>query len=82
MGIVKILILLIVVGVVVVIAVGGLAAFSLFNSINAEPEPISPQQIAEAQAVERKIEDAVSDNSAFYLELNDEELSSLPENDE
>ncbi len=77
MGIIKLVILAVVVGGVVVVAVVGIAAFSIFNQLRGEPEPLSPEIIAQGQAVERKIEEAVTDNSAFYLELSDEELSSL-----
>lgn len=74
---IKLLLSLIVIALVVVIAVGALTAFSLFNSLSGEPTPPSPETIARGESVERKIEDAVTDNSAFYLELNDQELSDL-----
>ena len=77
MGIIKLVILAVVVGGVVVVAVVAVAAISIFNQLSGEPEPLSPEIIAQGQAVERKIEEAVTDQSAFYLELSDEELSSL-----
>lgn len=77
MGIIKIAILAVVVIVVIVVAFIALAAFSVFRSLSGEPEPLSPEIVAQGQAVERKIDDSVADQSAFYLELNDEELSSL-----
>ena len=39
--------------------------------------PISPEIKAQGQAVERKIEEAIVDKSAFFLELTDDELSAL-----
>lgn len=77
MGIMKIVILAVVVGVVAVVAFIAVAAFSVFNSLSGEPEPLAPEIIAQGQAVESKIEEVVTDKSAFYLELTDEELSSL-----
>ncbi len=77
MGIIKLLILAVIVGGVVVVAVVAVAAFSIFNQLSGEPEPLSPEIIAQGQAVERTIEEAVTDKSAFYLELSDEELTSL-----
>ena len=58
-------------------ALVAVAAFSIFRGIGGEPMPLSPEAIARGQAVERKIEEAVTGKSAFYLELTDEELSSL-----
>ena len=77
MGVIKIIILAVVVGGVVAVAVAGFAAYSIFRSLSGEPEPLSPEVIAQGQAVERKIEEAVADKSAFYLELTDDELSSV-----
>ncbi len=77
MGIIKLIILVVVVGGVVVMAVLAVAAFSTYNSLRGDAEPLPPEIIAQGQAVERKIEEAVTDKSAFYLELTDEELSSL-----
>ena len=77
MRIIKLLVLAVVIVVVVAVAVVAVAAFSVFNNLRGEPEPLSPEIIAQGQAVERKIKEAVTDNSAFYLELTDEELSSL-----
>ena len=77
MRIIKLIILAVVVGGVVVVAAVAVAAFSIFNQLSGEPDPLSPEIIAQGQAVESKIEEAVTDKSAFYLELSDEELSSL-----
>ena len=77
MGIKKLVILAVVFVGVLAVAVVAVAAFSIFNSLRGEPVPLSPEIIAQGRAVERKIEEAVTDNSAFYLELTDEELSSL-----
>lgn len=54
-----------------------MGAFSVFNSLSGEPEPLSEEAIAKGQAVEMKIDEAVANKSAFYLELLDDELSSL-----
>ena len=77
MKIIKLLVLAVVIVVVVAVAVVAVGAFSVFNNLRGEPEPLPPEIIAQGQAVERKIKEAVTDNSAFYLELTDEELSSL-----
>ena len=77
MGIVKIIVLSVLVVVVIVVVLVAVAAFSIFNSISGEPMPLSPEIIAKGQAVEGKIREAVTDKSAFYLELTDDELSSL-----
>ena len=77
MGIVKIVVLAFVVLIVLIVVAIVIAGFSIFSSLGGEPEPLSPEVIAQGQAVESKIGDAVSDQSAFYLELTDEELSSL-----
>ncbi|MCH9009616.1 MAG: hypothetical protein IIC21_03190, partial [Chloroflexi bacterium] len=77
MGIVKIIVLSVLVVVVIVVVLVAVAAFSIFNSISGEPMPLSPEIIAKGQAVAGKIREAVTDKSAFYLELTDDELSSL-----
>ena len=38
-----------------------------------KPEPLSPEIVTQGQAVEHKIDDAVSNQAAFYLELTEEE---------
>lgn len=73
-GIIKLIILVVVIGVVAVVAVGALV---IYSAINAEPVEVSPETIAQGQAVERKIEEAVANKSAFFLELTDDELSAL-----
>lgn len=77
MGIIKIVVLSVLVVVVIVVALIAVAAFSIFKGISSEPMPLSPEIIAKGQAAERKIQEAVTDKSAFYLELTDDELSSL-----
>ena len=77
MGTIKIVIVAAVVVVVLVVGFVALVALSVFNSLNGEPEPLSPEIVTQGQAVEHKIDDAVSNQSAFYLELTDEELSAL-----
>ena len=62
MSIIKIVILAVVVGGVIVVALGAVTAFSIFNSLSGDPEPLSPEVIAQGQAVERKIEDAGVDS--------------------
>lgn len=72
--IIKLIVLVLVIGVVAVVALAGIVAYGILNS---EAVPISPEIKAEGVAVERKIEEALEDNSAFYLELTDDELSAL-----
>ncbi len=74
---IKLLLIVVAVVLVIVVAVVGVGAFSVFSTLSGEPEPLSQEAIAKGQAVERKIEEAVADKSAFYLELSEEELSSL-----
>ena len=72
----------VVVGLIVVFAlyvavVAGVDIPGLTGAFRAEGEPISPAAIARGQAVEQKINDAVEDNAAFFLELTDAELTDL-----
>ena len=70
-------IVVVIVFVLYVAVVAGVDIPVLAGVFRAEGEPISPEVIARGQAVERKIEEAVEDKSAFFLELTDEELTSL-----
>ncbi|MCH8870826.1 MAG: SGNH/GDSL hydrolase family protein [Chloroflexi bacterium] len=73
----KLLLIAVAVSLVVIVAVVAVGAFSVFSSLTGEPEPLSQELIARGQAVEKKIEEAVTDKAAFYLELTDDELSDL-----
>lgn len=77
MSIAKIIILSVVLVVVVGVALVALAAFSIFKGVSGDAAPLSATAIAEGKAVEQKIDAALSETSAFYLELTDEELSAL-----
>jgi len=77
LGAIKIIVPSLVLIMVVVAILVAVAARSIFRGISGEPMPLSPEAIAIGQAVERKIREAVTDKSAFYLELSDDELSSL-----
>ena len=57
--------------------VAGVDIPGLSSAFRAEAAPRSPEVIARAQAVEREIEEAVEDKSAFYLELTNEDLTAL-----
>ena len=70
-------IVVVIVSVLYVAAVAGVDIPVLAGVFRAEGEPISAEVIARGQAVERKIEEAVEDKLAFFLELTDEELTSL-----
>ena len=77
-----ILSVVVLVGLVVVFAlyvavVAGVDIPGLTGAFRAEGEPISPEVIARGRAVEQKINDAVGDKSAFFLELTDAELTDL-----
>lgn len=72
-------------GVVVIVAgaalyvavVGGVDVPGLSDAFRVDPEPPSPEVIARAEQVEQDIREAIEDNSAFFLELTDENLTDL-----
>ena len=74
---VVVLVALIVVFALYVAVVAGVEIPGLTGAFRAQGEPISPEAIARGQAVEQKINDAVEDKSAFFLELTDAELTDL-----
>ncbi len=57
--------------------VGGVDIPGLSDAFRVDPEPPSPQVIARADQVEEDIRDAIEDNSAFFLELTNQNLSDL-----
>ena len=69
--------ILVVVFALYVAVVAGVDIPGLTGAFRAEGAPISPEAIARGQAVERKINDAVEDKSAFILGLTDAELTDL-----
>ncbi len=71
------LVVLIVVFGLYVAVVAGVDIPGLTGAFRAQGEPISPEAIARGRAVEQKINDAVEDKSAFFLELTDAELTDL-----
>ena len=81
----KSLIALAVTGVVVIVAgaalyvavVGGVDIPGLSDAFRVDPEPPSPEVIARAAQVEDDIRTAIEDNSAFFLELTDQNLTDL-----
>ena len=77
MSIAKIIILAVVGVFVLVVILAAVAAFSVFNGVTGEAEPLSVAVISEGMAVEEKIASVLTETSAFYLELNNEELSAL-----
>jgi lysophospholipase L1-like esterase len=60
-----------------VAVVAGVDIPGLDNAFRADPQPPSPEALARAQAVEDRIDQAVSDKSGFYLELTDEDITAL-----
>lgn len=74
-----------VVGVVGVVGVGGLYLAvvggvdipGLSDAFRVDPEPPSPEVIARAEQVEQDIREAITDNSAFFVELTDQNLTDL-----
>ena len=77
MSVAKIVILTVIGVTVLAVALVAVVAFSVFSGVSGEAEPLSAAVIADGQAVEGKIEAALAETAAFYLELNDEELSAL-----
>ena len=81
----KSLIALLVVGVVVIVGagalylavIGGVDIPGLDDALRVDPEPPSAEVLARADQVEQDIEDAITGNSAFFLELTDQNLSDL-----
>lgn len=59
--------------------IGGVDIPGLSDALRVDPEPPSPQVIARAAQVEEDIRVAIEDNSAFFLELTDDNLSDLLE---
>lgn len=57
--------------------IGGVDIPGLSGALRVDPEPPSPEVIARAQQVEDGIRDAITDNSAFYVELTNQNLSDL-----
>jgi lysophospholipase L1-like esterase len=66
-------------GAVYLAVIGGVDVPVLADAMRVDPQPPSPEVIARAERVEAEIEEAISDNSAFFLELTDEDLSALLE---
>jgi lysophospholipase L1-like esterase len=60
-----------------VAVVAGANVPGLTGAFRSKGEPASPEVLARAAAVEGKIDDAIEDKSAFYLELTDEEVTAL-----
>jgi lysophospholipase L1-like esterase len=83
-GIIKLLVGLLLLGVLAVGAFGlyvavvaGALDIPGLTSLRTEGQGPSPETVARSQQVERKVEEAVQDKSAFLLTLTDEELSAL-----
>ena len=63
--------------VVLVVVLAAVAAFSVFNGVTGEAEPLTAAVVSEGLAVAEKIASALTETSAFYLELTNDELSAL-----
>ena len=61
--------------------IGGVDIPGLSDALRVDPEPPSPEVIARATQVEESIREAIEDNSAFFLELTDQNLSDLLESE-
>ncbi len=77
MSIAKIIILAVVGVVVLVVVLAAVAAFSVFNGVTGEAEPLTAAVVSEGLPVEEKIASALTETSAFYLEITNDELSAL-----
>ena len=77
MSIAKIIILAVGGVVVLVVVPAAVAAFSVFNGVTGEAEPLTSVVISEGLPVEEKIASALTETSAFYLEITNDELSAL-----
>lgn len=74
-------ILVVGVGALYLAAIGGVNIPVAADAFRVEPEPPSPEVIIRAAEVEQGIRDAIVDNSAFFLELTDQNLSDLLESE-
>lgn len=61
--------------------IGGVDIPGLSGVFRVDPAPPSPEIIARAERVEQNIRDAIEGNSAFFLELTDQNLSDLLESE-
>lgn len=61
--------------------IGGVDLPVLSDAMRVDPQPPSPEVIARAERVEDAIDAAIIDNSAFFIELTDEDLSALLESE-
>ncbi len=76
-GIVFVAVLVVGAGAVYVAAVGGVNIPGVSDALRVDVEPPSPEVIARADQVEEDIKEAIEDNSAFFLELTDQNLTDL-----
>lgn len=65
------------VGAIYLAVIGGVDIPGLSDAFRVDPEPASPEVIARAEQVEEDIRVAIEDNSAFFLELTDQNLTDL-----
>ena len=71
------IVLVLLFGVYVAVVIGAVDIPVLSGAFRTTGEPLSPEVKARGQVVERKIETAAQDRSAFFLELTDQELTDL-----
>ncbi len=71
------IVLALLLGVYVAVVIGAVDIPVLSGVFRTTGEPLSPEVKARGQVVERKIETAAQDRSAFFLELTDQELTDL-----
>lgn len=71
------IIIFVIVAALYIAVIAGVDIPGLTGAFRAEGEPLSPETIALAEATERKIDEAIIDKSAFFLELTDAELTAL-----
>ena len=64
-------------GALYVAAVAGVNIPGIDAALRVDPETPSPEVLARSERVEASIREAIEDNSAFYIELTDQDLTAL-----
>lgn len=77
LSVLLVIVLLLLFGLYVAVVSGAADFAGLGNVLRTEASPPSPEILARNQATRQRIQDAIEDQSAFYLELSDEDLTAL-----
>ena len=64
-------------GALYVAVVAGVSIPAIDAALRVDPETPSPEVLARSERVEASIREAIEDNSAFYIELTDQDLTAL-----